>query len=84
MSHNALLKATVDAKIRLSGWTQTAVTRVRKRYEGTDRGQTAFEYLGIILVVVVIIAAILGTGVGEEITKKIKEQVGLIKAGGGK
>jgi hypothetical protein len=46
-----------------------------------DRGQTAFEYLGIILVVVVIIGAIVGTGIGEDITTKIGEQIDKIKAG---
>ncbi|WP_435867440.1 hypothetical protein [Streptomyces xanthophaeus] len=81
MSHNTLLKATVEARIRLNGWTQTAVTRVRKRYAGLDRGQTAFEYLGIILVVIVIVGAIVGSGIGTEITTRIKEAVKDIKAG---
>lgn len=81
MSHNSLLKASVEAKIRLSGWTDTTVTRIRKRHADRDRGQTAFEYLGIILVVVVIIGAIVGTGIGTTITNKIKDQIGLIKAG---
>ncbi|MDJ0384145.1 hypothetical protein [Streptomyces sp. G-G2] len=76
-----MLKATVQTKIRVSGWTDTAMTKLRKRYETTDRGQTAFEYLGIILVVVVIIGAIVGSGIGTEITSKIKKAVGDIKAG---
>ncbi|MEU9104530.1 hypothetical protein AB0D54_09200 [Streptomyces xanthophaeus] len=76
-----MLKATVEARIRLNGWTQTAVTRVRKRYAGLDRGQTAFEYLGIILVVIVIVGAIVGSGIGTEITTRIKEAVKDIKAG---
>ncbi|MGW6863347.1 hypothetical protein [Streptomyces sp. NPDC054901] len=77
MSHNSLLKAT----IRLNAWTDTAITRLRKRYANQDRGQTAFEYLGIILVVVVIIGAIVGSGIGSEITKRIKDAVTSIKAG---
>ncbi|MFE2284169.1 hypothetical protein ACFXDJ_08350 [Streptomyces sp. NPDC059443] len=81
MSHSTLLKATVQTKLRVSGWVDTAVTRTRKRYEGMDRGQTAFEYLGIILVVVVIIGAIIGTGIGTDITTKIKDQIDLIKSG---
>ncbi|MFF4492845.1 hypothetical protein ACWC5F_05440 [Streptomyces sp. NPDC001272] len=81
MSHNALLKASVEAKLRLTGWTDTTVSRMRKRYANLDRGQTAFEYLGIILVVVVIIGAIVGSGIGSEITKRIKEAVTNIKAG---
>lgn len=81
MSQHALLKATVEAKLRLTDWTDTAVARIRKRYTSLDRGQTAFEYLGIILVVVVIIGAIVGSGVGSEITKRIKQAVSDIKAG---
>ncbi|KJY47195.1 MULTISPECIES: hypothetical protein [unclassified Streptomyces] len=63
---------------------QNTLARMRKRYEGkgaSDRGQTAFEYLGIILVVVVIIGAIVGTGIGQTITAKITTQIGAITAG---
>ncbi|MFF3623606.1 hypothetical protein [Streptomyces sp. NPDC002467] len=81
MSQNVLLKTAVQARIRVNGWADTAVTRIRKRYAGLDRGQTAFEYLGIILVVVVIIGAIVGSGIGSEITKRIKDAVTNIKAG---
>ncbi|MEV6576825.1 hypothetical protein AB0M92_01510 [Streptomyces sp. NPDC051582] len=63
---------------------QNTLARMRNRY-GTrttrDRGQTAFEYLGIILVVVVIIGAIVGTGIGQTITSKITTQIGAITAG---
>ncbi|MER6201193.1 hypothetical protein ABT234_27975 [Streptomyces sp. NPDC001586] len=81
MSQNTLLKAAVEARIRVNGWTDTAVTSLRKRHTHPDRGQTAFEYLGIILVVIVIIGAMIGTGIGTLIVEKIKTQVGLIKAG---
>ncbi|WP_411105679.1 hypothetical protein [Streptomyces sp. cmx-4-9] len=81
MSHHTLLKATVEARIRVNGWADTAVTRIRKRHAGLDRGQTAFEYLGIILVVIVIVGAIVGSGVGTEITTRIKKAVQDIKAG---
>ncbi|MFD4915661.1 hypothetical protein ACFWNR_20865 [Streptomyces virginiae] len=81
MSQNTLLKAAVEARIRVNGWAETAVTRLRKRHANLDRGQTAFEYLGIILVVVVIVGAIVGSGIGSEITKRIKEAVTNIKAG---
>lgn len=63
---------------------QNTLARMRKRYAGTgtrDRGQTAFEYLGIILVVVVIIGAIIGTGIGQAITTKITAAVASITAG---
>ncbi|MER5869391.1 hypothetical protein [Streptomyces sp. NPDC002044] len=81
MSHSTLLKATVGAKIRLTAWSDTTITRIRQRQANLDRGQTAFEYLGIILVVIVIIGAMIGTGIGQLIVDKIKTQVGLIKAG---
>ncbi|GGS88792.1 MULTISPECIES: hypothetical protein [Streptomyces] len=63
---------------------QSTLARMRKRYttpRTRDRGQTAFEYLGIILVVVVIIGAIVGTGIGQAITNKIKDQITAITAG---
>ncbi|WP_406184536.1 hypothetical protein [Streptomyces sp. NBC_01006] len=63
---------------------QNTLARMRKRYEtnGTrDRGQTAFEYLGIILVVVVIIGAIVGTGIGQTITNRIAAAVTAVTAG---
>ncbi|MFJ7259344.1 hypothetical protein ACIQV2_04090 [Streptomyces globosus] len=64
--------------------TQSTLARMRKRYttpRTRDRGQTAFEYLGIILVVVVIIGAIVGTGIGQAITTKITGAVASITAG---
>ncbi|MFJ3907375.1 hypothetical protein [Streptomyces vinaceus] len=63
---------------------QNTLARMRKRYATKptqDRGQTAFEYLGIILVVVVIIGAIIGTGIGQAITTKITAAVASITAG---
>ncbi|MFB6810670.1 MULTISPECIES: hypothetical protein [unclassified Streptomyces] len=63
---------------------QNTLARMRNRYTTRttpDRGQTAFEYLGIILVVVVIIGAIVGTGIGQDITTKIKDQITSITAG---
>ncbi|MFH8887491.1 hypothetical protein [Streptomyces sp. NPDC017949] len=77
MSHNSLLKAT----IRLNTWTDTAITRLRKRYANQDRGQTAFEYLGIILVVVVIIGAMVGTGIGTAIVGRITTAIASLTAG---
>ncbi|WP_371644650.1 MULTISPECIES: hypothetical protein [unclassified Streptomyces] len=63
---------------------QNTLARLRKRYTHkppTDRGQTAFEYLGIILVVVVIIGAIVGTGIGQAITNRIATAVASVTAG---
>ncbi|WP_405750507.1 hypothetical protein OHA19_15055 [Streptomyces sp. NBC_00012] len=69
---------TLKTAVRINGWANTAVTRIQKRYENMDRGQTAFEYLGIILVVVAIIGAIVATGIGSAISEKIKGLVGTI------
>ncbi|MCX5385321.1 hypothetical protein [Streptomyces sp. NBC_00083] len=84
MPQDTLLRTAVAAQMRVSGWKNTAVTRARRRYAaaGRDRGQTSFEYLGIILVVVAIIGGIMATGIGTSITNKIKEQIDKIKAGG--
>jgi hypothetical protein len=74
-----MLKATV----RVNGWANTAVSALRCRYtNGTrDRGQTAFEYLGIILVVVAIIGAIMATGIGGAISARISSLVTAITSG---
>ena len=54
-----------------------------------DAGQTAAEYMGVLLVVSVIIAAVATTGVGNDIKTKMGELVGFIgkgesgKGGGG-
>jgi hypothetical protein len=63
---------------------QNTLARMRKRYEGKsrkDRGQTAFEYLGIILVVVVIIGAMVGTGIGTAIVGRITTAIANLTAG---
>ncbi|MFD7161929.1 hypothetical protein [Streptomyces violascens] len=88
MPQDTLLKTAVAAQVRVSGWRDTAIARVRHRYapadpgRGRDRGQTSFEYLGIILVVVAIIAGIMATGIGNKITDRIKDQIDKVKAGG--
>ena len=88
MPQDTLLKTAVAAQMRVNGWRDTAVARARRRYAsantgaGRDRGQTSFEYLGIILVVVAIIAGIMATGIGSKITTRIKDQIDQVKAGG--
>ncbi|WP_433402658.1 hypothetical protein [Streptomyces sp. CA-146814] len=71
---------TLKTAVRVNGWANTAVTAVRKRYAAKDRGQTAFEYLGIILVVVAIIGAIVATGIGGAISTRISGLVDSITA----
>lgn len=46
-----------------------------------DRGQTAVEYLGLVLVVVALVGGLVATGIGAELTAKIGAQV--CRLGGG-
>ena len=72
---------TLKTAVRINGWANTTVSAIQKRYEAKDRGQTAFEYLGIILVVVAIIGAIMATGIGGAISSRISGLVDSITAG---
>ncbi|MEU6165692.1 Flp family type IVb pilin [Streptomyces tanashiensis] len=64
--NDAMLKALTKARMQLAGWTER---RAR------DRGQTAVEYLGIIVVVVAIVIAITGTDIGQSIKTAITEKI---------
>ncbi|MFE3515007.1 hypothetical protein [Streptomyces sp. NPDC059166] len=77
--NDTMLKAAVDTQLAVRGWRNTVVARMTGRER--SKGQTAFEYLGIILVVVAIIGGIAASGIGGDIKAKISEQVGKIKAG---
>lgn len=70
---DAMLKAAVAAKVRVSGWKNTTVEAMQRR--SADKGQTAVEYLGIIAVVVAIVLAITGTDIGQTILDKIKAKI---------
>ncbi|MFD7968390.1 hypothetical protein [Streptomyces clavifer] len=72
---------TLKTAVRVNGWASTAVSAIQKRYEAKDRGQTAFEYLGIILVVVAIIGGMVASGIGGAITTRITGLVNSITAG---
>ena len=72
---------TLKTAIRVNGWANTTINAIQKRYETKDRGQTAFEYLGIILVVVAIIGGMVASGIGGAITARITSLVGTITAG---
>ncbi|MFF9911960.1 Flp family type IVb pilin [Streptomyces sp. NPDC013457] len=68
---DALLKAVTRAKVHLGGWMRTRAANDRDR----DRGQTAVEYLGIIVVVVAIVVAISGTSIGNTIRTAISNKI---------
>ena len=71
---------TLKTAIRVNGWANTTINAIQKRYETKDRGQTAFEYLGIILVVVAIIGGMVAAGIGSAITTRITGLVNTITA----
>ncbi|MFJ6354938.1 Flp family type IVb pilin [Streptomyces sp. NPDC054835] len=63
--NDALLKLLTKARVRAGSWS---------RGRG-DRGQTAVEYLGIIVVVVAIVVAITGTDIGSTIKSAITNKI---------
>ncbi|MET9373317.1 Flp family type IVb pilin [Streptomyces sp. NPDC002992] len=71
---DVMLRAVTKAKVRFGGW-------VRGR--SGDRGQTAVEYLGIIVVVVAIVIAITGTSIGQDIMNAIRTKISSLTGGGG-
>jgi Flp pilus assembly pilin Flp len=71
-----MLKTAVATKVRVNGWKNTTVAAVQRR--AGDKGQTAVEYLGIIAVVVAIVLAISGTGIGQSIFTKITTLIGRV------
>ncbi|MER6477467.1 Flp family type IVb pilin [Streptomyces filamentosus] len=61
-----------------------ALTKARLHWSSRDdRGQTAVEYLGIIVVVAAIIIAIAGTDIGSSIMDAITQKISEITGGGG-
>jgi len=50
---------------------------VRRRAKD-DSGQTAAEYMGIIVVIAIIIAAIVSTDIGNDLAEKIQTKIGEI------
>ncbi|MEV0447779.1 Flp family type IVb pilin [Streptomyces sp. NPDC050600] len=63
--NDALLKLLTKARVQAGSWS-------RRR---GDRGQTAVEYLGIIVVVVAIVVAITGTDIGSTIKTAITNKI---------
>jgi pilus assembly protein Flp/PilA len=58
---------------------ETAVRHARRLRQ--DAGQTAAEYMGVLLVVSVIIAAVSTTGIGTDIKNKMSDMVSYIAKG---
>ncbi|MFE7132335.1 hypothetical protein ACFVIM_15905 [Streptomyces sp. NPDC057638] len=76
---NVTLKAAARARVHLTTWT---ASRVRAARDSRDRGQGAVEYVGVIVLVALIIAALVGSGVADDIANGLREQVSKILGGG--
>jgi pilus assembly protein Flp/PilA len=68
-----------SARINCSLAFETAVRHARRLRH--DAGQTAAEYMGVLLVVSVIIAAVATTDIGDTIKGKMSDLVGMIAKG---
>ncbi|MET7756000.1 Flp family type IVb pilin [Streptomyces sp. NPDC005389] len=68
--NDAMLKALTRAKVGVTA-----------RLLRGDRGQTAVEYLGIIVVVVAIVVAITGTDIGQSIKTAITDKIADLTGG---
>ncbi|MFJ8755133.1 hypothetical protein ACIREO_38390 [Streptomyces sp. NPDC102441] len=71
-----MLKASVNAKV----WANTSVERMKARAD-QDRGQSAVEYLGIIVVVVAIIGVLMTTNLGNVIAGALTAQIAKVTGG---
>lgn len=69
---NTTLKAATSAKLYVGSWAKTAVTAMKRR---GDKGQGAVEYVGVIVLVALIIVAIVGTGVADDIAQGLTDKV---------
>ncbi|MFF8384326.1 hypothetical protein [Streptomyces kanasensis] len=72
---NIALKALTQAKVYVGTWAKTTTDHLKHR---ADRGQGAVEYVGIIILVGVIIAAVVGSGIGNTIATGLRTQVSKI------
>ena len=66
----------IEAYVVVEGFVKDLVERARD-----NRGQTAAEYMGVLLVVSVIIAGVSQTGIGDQIVEKMKGLDTAIPAG---
>jgi Flp pilus assembly pilin Flp len=66
----------IEAYVAVEGFVKDLVERARD-----NRGQTAAEYMGVLLVVSVIIAGVSQTGIGDQIVAKMKGLVNAIASG---
>ncbi|MFF2188563.1 hypothetical protein [Streptomyces sp. NPDC058155] len=72
------LKAVTKARLYVGTWANTAAATMKRR---SDKGQGAVEYVGVIVLVALIIAAIVGSEVDTAIADGLTNTVGEILGG---
>ncbi|MFF3400544.1 hypothetical protein ACFYW6_18705 [Streptomyces sp. NPDC002659] len=77
---NVMLKAVINTRVYVASWTAATLAAMKER---RDEGQGAVEYVGVIVLVALIIAAIVGSGVANDIATGLKNKVTEILGGGG-
>ncbi|MFG2757488.1 hypothetical protein [Streptomyces wuyuanensis] len=75
---NITLKAATNARVYVGSWAKTTVEAIQRR---GDQGQGAVEYVGVIVLVALIIAALVGSGVAESIASGLSNKVNEIIGG---
>ncbi|MFB8348992.1 hypothetical protein [Streptomyces niveus] len=75
---NVTVKAATNTRRYAGTWTNTLVAAVKRR---GDQGQGAVEYVGVIVLVALIIAAIVGSDVDSTIADGLTNTVGEILGG---
>ena len=75
-AHDSFRDHCIEAYVGFESLVLGLAQRVRE-----NRGQTAAEYMGVLLVVSVIIAAVANTKVGDQIVGKLKDLVDAIAGG---
>ncbi|GFH35874.1 hypothetical protein [Streptomyces pacificus] len=75
---NTTIRAAINARVHLGNWARTTAEAIRHR---GDRGQGAVEYVGVIVLVALIIAALVGSGVAETIAGGLSDTVNEILGG---
>lgn len=77
-----MLKTMSNKSLALATYCQVAAADLMRRAREREEGQTSAEYIGIILVVVGIIAAVAATDIGETVSKAIKNGIESVRPGG--
>lgn len=71
-----MMKTAVRTQLAASDWLDSRIEAMRSRRG--DRGQTAIEYLGIVVIIAAIILALNGTSIGQRIRSGINSKISSI------